>query len=129
MTQEDKELLLKDLCARLPYRVIVDISRVEEWKQLTLTPFIRSNYYDDIEKIKPYLRSMSSMTEEEKEEWQSGMYEIAQRVVRLKSYGNNTPNADVYLFSINWLLKKHFDVSGLIVKNLAIEAPEDMYKN
>ena len=52
MTQEEKELLLKDLCGRLPYGVRVDVSRVEEWKELTLTPFILSNYYDDIEKIK-----------------------------------------------------------------------------
>ena len=119
MTQEDKELLIKDLCARLPYGVKVDVSRVEEWKELTLTPFILSNYYDDIEKIKPYLRPMSSMTEEEKEE-----YERLKKLLVCAVYSRDR----FYMVDIDedsesvfdWLKEHHFDYRGLIEKGLAI---------
>lgn len=111
MTQEDKQLLLNDLCARLPYGVVVDVSRVEEWKQLTLTPFILSNYYDDIEKIKPYLRSMYSMTEDEERKFEETL-----------QYTQYT------LESYDWLNAHHFDYRGLIKMGLALEAPEGMYK-
>jgi len=109
MTQKEKQLLLKDLCARLPYGVKVDVSSVEEWKELTLTPFILSNYYDDIEKIKPYLRPMSSMTEEEYTE-----------------FGYDTLRYTMQ--DIDWLNAHHFDYRDLIEKELALEAPTDMYK-
>ena len=74
MTQEDKLLLLKDLCARLPYKVIVEIiSYTDE----TSRPWFGELSCKDLdcfmhdvayESIKPYLRPMSSMTEEEKKE-------------------------------------------------------------
>ena len=84
MTQEDKDLLLKDLCERLPYRIICSIYRIDDWgvgwRDEKLTGYfyngIAYEFYfgkspisiDDISKIKPYLRSMSSMTEEERKE-------------------------------------------------------------
>ena len=110
MTQEDKQLLLKDLSARLPYGVKVDVSRVEEWRQLTLTPFILANYYNDIEKVKPYLRPMSSMTEEEKEEL-------------IKNFWGSDGIRDT-IEEVDWYLSKHFDIRGLIEKGLAIEVTE-----
>ena len=136
MTREEKELLLKDLCGRLLYGVKVDVSRVEEWKQLTLTPFILSNYYDDIEKIKPYLRPMSSMTEEEFEllKQYSGL-EYDQ--LDLAEFPNNHKCLDFYLSEVpsyvvvlvfDWLNAHHFDYRGLISMGLALEASEDMYK-
>ena len=124
MTKEEKELLLKDLCARLPYGVIVDVSRVEEWKELTLTPFILSNYYDDIEKIKPYLRPMSSMTEKEKKVYDK---------LRMNYYKLFSTESSSNL--IDWLNEHHFDYrvdpetgKSMIDMELAIEAPGDMYK-
>jgi hypothetical protein len=124
MTQKEKQLLLKDLCARLPYGVIVDVSRVEEWKQLTLTPFILSNYYDDIEKIKPYLRPMSSMTEKEKKE--HNFY------CGYKPYDENIGESYLTEYDmpdyIDFLYEHHLDFRGLIPMGLALEAPADMYK-
>lgn len=115
MTSEEKQLLLKDLSARLPYGVKVDVSRVEEWKELTLTPFILANYYDDIEKVKPYLRPMSSMTKEERKYYNSQSILIADG------------ECDVYE-EMDWLNAHHFDYRGLIEKSLAIIAPDNMYK-
>lgn len=116
MTQEDKNLLLIDLCARLPYGVKVDVSRVEEWKELTLTPFILANYYDDIEKVKPYLRPMSSMTEKEANEWHE------------TTFGQRWITFDNVERCVDWLVAHHFDFRGLISMGLALEAPDDMYK-
>jgi hypothetical protein len=121
MTQEEKQLLLIDLCARLPYRVIVDVSRVEEWKQLTLTPFILSNYYDDIEKIKPYLRPLSSMTIEERIELKA-ITKGAIQTIGLEDIVVTTDKGFDYLNA------HHIDYRGLIPKGLALEAPKDMYE-
>ena len=77
MTQEDKELLLKDLCARLPYEVKVQDTCYTSLKPTT--PWLVDTYsyevrlyadenWQSIENIKPYLRPMSSMTDEELEE-------------------------------------------------------------
>ena len=71
MTQEDKNLLLQDLCGRLPYGVICYNSNTENNFKLCDTADIDSGYptfdygYGELETVKPYLRPMSSMTEEE----------------------------------------------------------------
>ena len=71
MTQEEKQLLLRDLCARFPYGIIcrlsakdADVSITEKLEIGGLEHFI-SGTMD----VKPYLRPLSSMTEEEHEEW------------------------------------------------------------
>ena len=66
MTQEDKELLLKDLCARLPYSLCVQ-DEYGEIDYINYNDVHFANYFDSIlnGKVKPYLRPMSSMTEEE----------------------------------------------------------------
>ena len=138
MTQEEKALLLlKDLCGRLPHGVKVDVSRVEEWKELTLTPFILANYYDCIEKVKPYLRPMSSMTEEELKELNEKYGNIAYFFIQEPPYyhGLQAQHSDIGSIEISefseiydWLNEHHFDYRGLIEKGLALEAPEGMYK-
>ena len=112
MTQEDKELLLKDLCARLPYGVIIEGLN---------GPVKLSDYYSriDITKArlyKPYLRPMSSMTKEEVIEYLSACD---------KDYKDSltTPRHS----GADWLNAHHFDYRGLIEKGLALEAPEGMY--
>lgn len=70
MTQEDKKLLIKELCTRLPYHVFVQVSG-KIFYGTELAPYQQPLTYGLIEKlgdltIKPYLRPMSSMTEEEK---------------------------------------------------------------
>lgn len=126
MTQEDKELLLKDLCARLPFHIIV--STGEEDLELVKVDILNEKIYlfselileFDISEIKPYLRPMSNMTEEENKEY-------AKIVVKSQdcSFENNESATTIVN---DWYLSKGFDVRGLIPKGLALEAPKDMYK-
>ena len=129
MTQEDKQLLLKDLCARFPYKVICELSgdggKITEQLQLGgLGQFL----YGRIE-VKPYLRPMSSMTEEEYNEW-FNTYNTAERLElernEYKEYISATIVGDMAKY--DWLNKKMFDYRGLIPMGLALEAPKDMYK-
>ena len=128
MTQEEKDLLLKDLCARLPYGVICDrlgkpkkLLGVYPTKKFPLEfdngEYMPSNYM--LEDIKPYLRPMSSMTEEEKAEYW---------YIKCPKYDDNGYIIDTYGEIIDWLNKNKFDYRGLIPIGLALEAPEGMYK-
>ncbi len=117
MTQEDKQLLLRDLSARLPYGVKVEIDGyyshiLKGIDGDTISTDRGINY--PLRLVKPYLRKMSSMTEEEKNE-----------------YFDRTMTIDIVQTSkevIDWLNAHHFDYRGLIEKGLALEAPEGMYK-
>lgn len=115
MNKKDKELLLKDLCARLPYGVIV-----EDRNGTHTLNYGNTELYT--EHIKPYLRPLSSMTKEEYEELKeiSPYYGFAP----FKYIYDWAPNYEM----IDWLNAHHFDYRGLIEKGLAIEAPSDMYK-
>lgn len=140
MTQEEKLLLTKDLCARLPYGVKcyvpvencpmeltgkrlnyfcfhkdvwgIDYSHEQE---IVIDPLndANNNYI-----VKPYLRSMSSMTEEEANEFET----ISEGL-----FTNDAPE-QIWGEVIDWLNVHHFDYRGLIEKGLALEAPEGMYK-
>ena len=115
MTQEDKQLLLVDLCARLPYGVKAN-SR-DGKKIITITPIGIANFMSGaIDIIKPYLRPMSSMTEEEKKEYQS--------LCEIHTDHDADDNVTYYYFdtieSFDWLNAHHFDYRGLIEKGLAI---------
>ena len=124
MTREDKELLLKDLCARLPYKVMVHIrynTKEPCYGELTLKDIQLFIDYK-IETIKLYLRPMSSMTEGEKTEYFN--------VIKNSIDFYNCPKSEDVCFliiPIDWLNKNHFDYRGLIEKGLALEAPERMY--
>ena len=112
MEQEKKELLLKDLSARLFYGVIIEgleHPEIMTIKHLAIVSVMSTEPY------KPYLRPMSSMTEEEKKEY----HELCDSY-----YGIYFDSID----SIDWLNSNHFDYRGLIPKGLALEAPEVMYK-
>ena len=117
MTQEQKYKLLKYLCMALPYGVKAQIIKNLHLGVFTLYP-------SDIDKlklgtadIKPYLRPMSSMTEEEKKE-----YELLANRTIVTSVGFVHLEATEL---IEWLLKKHFDFMGFIDKGPAIEVTED----
>ena len=117
MTQEHKELLLKDLCARLPYQ-----TRVKVWLKDGTTEEgaldLEHNYgdvlrdafyYDKIVKIKPYLFPLSSMTEEQEKEYDD-----------LTSYEFGcSPHTEE---ALDYLIKNHFDYRELIDEGLAIDA-------
>ena len=117
MTQEEKELLLKDLCARLPYHPIVYVD--ENLPRLKLGVATRVWEYIAVDKpCKPYLRPMSSMTDEEYEEGNS-----------LNEWTHLDDGTEVPCMNyVDWLNSHHFDYRGLIEKGLALEAPKDMYK-
>ncbi len=154
MTQEDKELLLKDLSGRLPYGVFCvgttyelddDGERyipVEVKDTLTEihnykleTAFVRLGLVSSckLETVKPYLRPMSSITEEEKEKIKniSDAEEVTSDSIcylegdTLEDYMSEIPFILCYNI-IAWLLENHFDFMGLIPKGLAVEAtPEN----
>lgn len=124
MTQEDKQLLLKDICARLPYKVKGVYARTDI-KNLSICE-ITAHLYGELEEsfngkekyeFIPYLRPMSSMTEEEENE--------LVKIAVMGGYNDTVFNSYVVT---DWLNKKMFDYRGLIEKGLAIEALEGMYK-
>lgn len=125
MTQEDKDILKKVLCEQLPYGIKVwypngtgSIGTVKGIVEYTCY-FETNPYYGNscsIDNIKPYLRPLSSMTEEEKEDF--GVPFTSEGLVTL---------ADT-VECIDWLNVHHFDYRGLIEKGLALEATEGMYK-
>ena len=120
MTTEEKELLLKDLCARLPYRTKILITGeggIEIDADLTTSTI---DYFESWT-VQPYLRPMSSMTEEE----YYGEYQCKVLIMR---DADETLHWSETVDSIDWLLEHHFDFRGLIEKGLALEAPKDMYK-
>ena len=129
MTQEEKQLLFKDLCARLPHDIkfpyhIDEDSNHRECDCVATVDTINEETveftYDEngtirdwscsIKEVKPYLRPMSSMTEEEKDEYDRLVMCNASWVVD------------------DWLITNHFDYRGLIPMGLALEAPKDMYE-
>ena len=132
MTQEDKELLLKDLSSRLPYGVICvgityeldddgeryipvkvkdTLTEIHNYKLETAS--VRLGLIDSckLETVKPYLRPLSSMTEEEKEEL-------------IKNFWGSHTAKDTFE-ELSWYLSKHFDINELIPRGLAIEVTED----
>lgn len=171
MTQEEKELLLKDLSGRVRYGVRLWLKCFEEYPKhfIDAVSILGSVIYDGsseykislIDKsehnieghkfnnyeqvIKPYLRPMSSMTEEEKEElltllvgkdaidyFQIENSQITNTDKHIQFGPNweyhwiNFSNENIILY-MDWLNKKHFDYRGLIPMGLALVAPKGMY--
>ena len=132
MTQEDKELLLKDLCARLPYGVKVESVFInpdtKEHKSCGIEVFDAISILmirDGLGEFKPYLFPLSSMTEEQQEEFDR-IYADDMQVVanNLKNRLDGKPyetNLGHYRH-IDWLNANHFDYRGLIEKSLALDA-------
>lgn len=127
MKPENKELLFKDLCARLNTNLVCSIYRTDDqgigYRNEILYGYCNidggNEFYfgedcgisiNDISKIKPYLLPMSSMTETQKNEYQY----ITERWMYDSSYSISD--------SIDWLNKNHFDYRGLIEKSLALDA-------
>ena len=120
----DKDLLLKDLSARLGYGVMCQVDDgaaglndgklVEIDISKELVRFDADYYWDAyIDDVKPYLRPMSSLTDEEKKEYDH----------RLECMFYDAMYDDA--FAIDWLNEHHFDYRGLIEKGLAIEVTEE----
>lgn len=126
MTQDEKELL-KDLSARQSYGIIVSVTDgtikydafIESisHKNIQVSPVSDSNFtpytFYKISEIKPYLKPLSTMTEEEKSQYNFYLTRI-----------NHAYDASLF---IDWLNAHFLDYRGLIQKGLALEAPNDMY--
>lgn len=117
MTQKHKELLLKDLCARLPYGIKFlreswnyewdqELSVIEVLEDIDKDGYINRTKVYNVEDIKPYLFPLSSMTEEQQ--------------LDLTKFVANGINGKNILY--DWYNKNHFDYRGLIPMGLAIDA-------
>ena len=131
MTIEEKQMLLKDICARVPYGVKVKNTHSDTVYDLKeymycLPTALATNF-------KPYLRPMSSMTDDEYKEFSkiSGLLKSKEDNYfsnHLPEWGNSIITERVMVRTIDWLNSHHFDYRGLISMGLAFEAPVDMYK-
>ena len=123
MTQEEKEILFKDLCARLPYH-----TRLKVWLKDGTTEEgaldLEHNYgdvlrdafyYNKIVEIKPYLFPLSSMTEEQYDQLYIDSRVKNDSIDILDALAND-------MDAIDWLNKNNFDYRGLIEKSLALDA-------
>ena len=143
---EEKELVIKDLCGRLPYGVIVQINDglrgiydrrlVQIFCDRVSCSVNVCNPLKEcicIDSVKPYLRPMSSMTEEERKEVGEVVEEdYIEPYGEIKSSGEDNLLLSVCKSTVNlqdYLYKKGFDIRGLIPKGLALEAKEGMYNN
>ena len=116
MKPEEKDLLLKDLCARLPYGVKVQYngSSIRLIQAIGIEgnePYFKSKEvagWLDVESCKPYLRPMSSQTSEEKEELNN--------ILQYQYYSDDSCMCE----ATDWLNAHHFDYRGLIEKGLAL---------
>lgn len=143
MEQDLGQALMNDLCARLPYGVIVlDEPAEQRGKLWSVSHDYMVSYESDVSEelerqsifnIRCYLRPMSSMTEEEEKE----INKFLGYRKEINGFGDICCagwNGDVFVGIdkiygyLNWLNSHHFDYRGLIDKGLALEAPEDMYK-
>ena len=125
MNKEEKELLLRDLCNRLPYNVMCQVEFKEDGKYNSKVMLLSGIFTDEAyfttkggsiysNEYKPYLRPMSSMTEEEQRTLDSmcNGVEMVSRLSGLKMFDK----------AFNWLNENHFDYRGLIEMGLAIDA-------
>ena len=141
MKQEDKDFLVLDLCARLPYGVKMvykepeygiisthTLSNLEVWNcelKDALVVCDRGHHKYSLgesllgDSCLPYLRPMSSMTDNEKMKYVT--------LTNLNTDEFGVPYREITLEALDWLNKNHFDYRRLIEKGLALEAPDGMY--
>jgi len=136
MTKEQKkDLLLKDLCGRLPYGVKFlreswnyewdqELSVIEVLEDIDKDGYINNTKVYNVEDIKPYLFPITSMTEEQKQELNKLLdkeCDIIEDVVNNPAPSNiGFPVVTHYM--VDWCNKNHFDYRGLIPMGLAIDA-------
>lgn len=127
MTQDDKDLLLQDLCARLPYKTAVSVCGIPfhwDYENFIDNPRLFKSYLNDILRgdVKPYLFPLSSMTAEQKEFIKNKFcydWDIDDHPYSLWTYCIGIGDVDEL---IDWFNKNHFDYRGLIQMGLAIDA-------
>ena len=130
MTQEQKELLLKDLCARLPYNVKVQDTYYNSFEPATIwlldlnaqkVRLFADEGYQSIEYIKPYLFPLSSMTDEDHAIY-SKIWEDTGKTAYLEGCHHLISTIKAYKAANDFLLSKHYDINGLIPMGMANDA-------
>lgn len=136
MTQEEKDLLLKDLCARLPYDVkvncndkVYNFAGIQYFNICILTDDNENNAFTTagIKYIKPYLFPLSNMTEEQRKElYKIGWYLDEDKIYScFRNYDDENYKTHTDCFElINWCYKNNFDINGLIPMGLALDATD-----
>lgn len=129
MTQEEKQLLLQEICARLPYGVQYKDAHgykktIDIWSPEFHTA-LNTILYDG--KPSLYLRPLSSMTEEEKEEYNYMVFDYEYDDYWYPGKYIDAICVDGVDELVDWFNSHHFDYRGLIPMGLALPAPEDMY--
>ena len=132
MTQKNKKLLLKELCARLPYGVICDdgygnvleLNGIDKPNTVTFKCSDNTFCTTDLDKCKPYLFPLSSMTDDIKNfiRWKltTPKYDSFDEESLEDLFNNN-------MQVVQFCYEHHLDINGLIERGLALEAPEGMY--
>ena len=154
MTQEEKQLLIKDLCARLPYGIMVSVQggEFDSYKypyiltavsKFGLDSFCRVYHavytpfgVPNVEDVKPYLRPISSMTDKEIEFMDDIGFRVYKKTndfdnvcdVSDDGWDKNYVDKQSFEDVIDFFCSHHLDYRNLIEKGLALEAPEGMYK-
>lgn len=129
MTQKEKDLLLKDLCARLPYNPLVkyegedyNVLGIAHGRLVLCKPLMSHTLNENprIEEVKPYLFSLKSMTDEQKKEFDQFLEQLLE--LELKAISDEIDQAQATAFEIDFYNKHHFDWRGLIPMGLALNA-------
>ena len=126
MTEEDRKLLLKDLSARLLYGIICDdgygnvleLNGIDKPNTATFKCFDKTFWTTDLDKCKPYLFPLSSMTKEQEKEFNQ-LLEL-----ELKAISDEIDHPQITAFEIDFYNKHHFDWRGLISIGLALDATD-----
>ena len=133
MTQNEKDLLIKDLCARLDTNLVCSIYRTDDegvgYRDEILHGYCKGDIWyefyfredcsigiDNVSKIKPYLFPLSSMTEEQKRELTNLVEETAFQILHSE---DDNPHFHI---AMDWYNKNHFDYRGLIPMGQANDA-------
>lgn len=137
MTQEHKELLLQDLSTRLPYGIICDdgygnvleLNGIDKPNTATFKCSDKTFWTTDLDKCKPYLFPLSSMTKEQYNEWCDLGEKPLDNILTKNANGEKMSTLEHHLLvakssvdSVNYCYKNHFDIYGLIPMGLAIDA-------
>lgn len=150
MTKKEKDLLIQDLCGRLPYGVKIELRNSRKYHHENISKGNRNTvdklkgftgkyftiYHDnpldwdwsdsdvEVEDIKPYLFPMSNMTEEQKKEcnFADDLDSDILDAALCTNHYNRTGIPTVIYNLVDWCNKNHFDYRGLIPMGLAKDA-------
>ena len=124
---ENKEIILKDLCGRLPYNTLVYAQNDNDWYESEICTQVISDLINEDYVIKPYLFPLSSMTDEQRKEYEGIIYKNIE--LHCERY-YDVIDVDEFDCLMDFYHKYHFDYRGLIRLGLAIDSTNlNIYKD